>query len=65
MSLGRSVEIVLSKKPGAGCDGFHPKVALDLTKETRREVLGEGGAEWRMAAISLHDDVLDSEERHE
>ena len=22
-------------KTGVGCDGFHPKVALDLTKETR------------------------------
>ena len=23
---------------GVGCDGFHPKVPLDLTKETRREI---------------------------
>ena len=23
-------------KTGVGCDGFHPKVLLDLTKETRR-----------------------------
>ena len=22
-----------------GCDGFHPKVSLDLTKETRGEVV--------------------------
>ena len=29
-------------------------------------ILGEGGAVWKMAAASLHDDVLlDSEERHE
>ena len=36
-------------KTGVGCDGFHPKVLLDLTKETRGEILGEGGAEWQMA----------------
>ena len=38
-------------KTGAGCDGFHPKVPLHLTKETKRRncgVLGEGG-EWKMA----------------
>ena len=26
-------------KTGVGCDGFHPKVFLDLTKETRREIV--------------------------
>ena len=26
-------------KTGVGCDGFHPKVLLDLTKETRGEVV--------------------------
>ena len=26
-------------KTGVGCDGFHPKVPLDLTKETRREIV--------------------------
>ena len=26
-------------KTGVGCDGFHPKVLLDLTKETRREIV--------------------------
>ena len=26
-------------KTGVGCDGFHPKVLLDLTKETREEVV--------------------------
>ena len=26
-------------KAGEGCDGFHPKVILDLTKETRIEVV--------------------------
>ena len=54
---------------GVGCDGFHPKVPLDLTKETRGEnhrVLGEGGTEWQMAATSLPDDILlDSSECHE
>ena len=25
---------------GVGCDGFHPKVPLDLTKETRGEIVG-------------------------
>ena len=24
-------------KTGVGCDGFHPKVPLDLTQETRGE----------------------------
>ena len=35
-------------KTGVGRDGFHPKVPLDLTKESRGEsrgVLEEGGAE--------------------
>ena len=43
-------------KTGVGCDGFHPKVPLDFTKETRGEhrgVLGEGGTKWQMAATSL------------
>ena len=26
-------------KPGVGCDGFHPKVPLDLTREPRGEVV--------------------------
>ena len=38
---------------GVGCDGFHPKVLLDLTRETTRN----RGAEWQMAATSLYDDV--------
>ena len=53
---------------GVGCDGFHPKVSLGLTKEKRRNrgVLGEGGTKWEMAAASLYDDVLlDTEESHE
>ena len=41
-------------KTGVGCDGFHPKVPLDLTdltskKRRNRRVLGEGGTEWQMA----------------
>ena len=39
-------------KTGVGCDGFHPKVPLDLTTETS----GEGGAEWHMAATCLRND---------
>ena len=53
---------------GVGCDGFHPKVLVDLSQEMRRngEVLREGGAVWEMAATTLHDDFLvDSEELHE
>ena len=52
-------------KTGVGCDGFHPKVLLDLTKNKRRNRGGsrEGGTEWQMAATSLYDDVLpDTEE---
>ena len=34
-------------------------LGLDKRVERRnRGVLGEGGAEWKMAATSLHDDVL-------
>ena len=48
-------------KTGVGYDGFHPKVPVDLTKRDERKrcrILGEGGAEWQMAAPRLHDDVL-------
>ena len=51
-----------------GCDGFHPKVPLDLTKETRGNtgILRESRAEWQMAATSMHNDVLlDPEECYE
>ena len=50
-----------SAKTGVGCDGFHPKVPLDLTRENKKRnsgVIGKGGAEWQMAATSLHNDVL-------
>ena len=55
-------------KTGAGCDGFHPRVLLDLTKNERRNcgILGETVVEWQMAATSVHNDVLpDPEECHE
>ena len=59
------VSRLYKEKTGVGCDGFHPKVPLDLTKERNERrnsgVLGEGGAEWKMTATSLQDDVpLDS-----
>ena len=28
-----------NEKTGVGCDGFHPKVLLDLTKETKGEIV--------------------------
>ena len=48
-------------KAGVGCDGFLPQFPPNFTKETRRrnrEVPGEVGTEWKVAATSLHDDVL-------
>ena len=55
-------------KTGVGCDGFHQKVSLVLTKRNagrNRGVLGEGGTKWKMSATSLHNDVLlDTEECH-
>ena len=62
MRFGEGVEI------GVGCDGFHPMVPLDLTKETRgvlvefSEKVAQSG---KMATTSLHDDVLlDTKECH-
>ena len=59
----------LKVQTGVGRDGFHPKVPLELTKRNKRRsggFFGESGAEWQMAAASMHDDVLlDSEECHE
>ena len=46
---------------GVGCDGFQPKIPLDLSRETRgilMEFFGEGVTVWEMATTSLHDDVL-------
>ena len=36
--LGK-VSRLYKAKTGVGCDGFHPKVPMDLTKETRREIV--------------------------
>ena len=47
-------------KTGVGCDGFHPKVPLDICESNKRRsggILGEGGTVWEMAA-SLHSDVF-------
>ena len=57
-------------KTEVGCDGFHPKVSLGLTGETRREksggILGEGGTVREMATTSLRNDaLLDSKEYRE
>ena len=52
-----------------GCDGFNPKVLLELTTETAGAVvkfLEKGGTKWEMTATSLHSNVLlDIEERYE
>ena len=33
------VSKLYNAKTGVGCDGFHPEVPLDVTKETRREIV--------------------------
>ena len=57
-----NVSRVHKAKTGVGCDGFHPKVPLDLldtrNKKGNCRVPREGGTEWQMAATSLHDDAL-------
>ena len=64
--LLEEVSRLFKAKTGVGCDGFHPEVPLGLDKGTERRNRGvprEGGAEWKVAATSMHDDVLlDSEE---
>ena len=58
------VSRLYNARTGVGCDGFHPKVPLDLTKDTRGNIVEF--FEWEVAATSMHDDVLlDSEECHE
>ena len=56
-------------KTGVACDGFHPKSILgfDNGNERRnRGVPGEGGTKWKVAAASLHSEVLlETEECHE
>ena len=53
-------------KTGVGCDSFHAKVPLDVTKETRAEIVEflekeEQSGQWPQQA--LHDGVvLDTEE---
>ena len=37
--IGKKVSRLHKAKTGVGCDGFHPKVLLDWTKETREEVV--------------------------
>ena len=44
-----------------GRDGFHPKSSISLGERDEGGsggILGEGGTKWRMAAASLHNDVL-------
>ena len=54
----RSGMLRLPLQGPSGCDNRHERRS--------RRVLGEGRAEWEMAAASLHDDVLlNSEEPHE
>ena len=64
-----NVSRLYEAKAGVGRDGFHPKVPFGLDKRNKRrnrEVSGEGGAEWQMAATTLHDDIfLGPEECHE
>ena len=56
-------------KTGVGCDGFRPKVLLDLTTETRGEIVEflekvEQSGKWLQQG--LHNDVLlHFQERHE
>ena len=55
-------------KTGVGCDGFHSKIPLDLTKETRRETLEflekEQSGKWPQQACTTMF-FFDSEECHE
>ena len=56
-------------KTGVDCDGFHPKVPLDLTKETRGKVLEflekvEQSGRWPQQACPTIF-LLDSQECHE
>ena len=63
--LGK-VSRLYKAKTGVGCDGIHPKVPMDLTKETRGEIvefLEKVEQSGKMAATSLHDDVLMEMER--
>ena len=61
--LVKAARAYKATKTGVGCDGFHPKVPLDLAvKQGDRK----GGAEREMTAASLHNDVLpDPKKCHE
>ena len=51
-------------KTGVGCDGFHTKVPLDVTKETRREIvefLQKARASGH-CSFALHDSLVGSPE---
>ena len=52
------VQRLYKAKTGVGCDGFHPKVPLDLTKETRGEIVEflekvEQSGKWRQQACTM------------
>ena len=64
---GEKVSRLYKEKTGSGCDGFHPAIPLDFAKETRGEIvefLEKVEQSGKVAAASLHHDVLDSKERH-
>ena len=66
--FGKGIRIVRGKNRG-GSRWIPSKSSFALDQRNERSncgILGESGAEWQMAATSLHDDVLlDSEEWHE
>ena len=56
------------EKTGVGCDGFHSKTPLDLTKETRREIVEllekvEQSGKWPQQACTTMF-LFDSEKCH-
>ena len=66
--LGK-VSKLYTAKTGIGWGWLPPQGLLGCDKGNERRnraVLGDGGAEWKVSATSMHDDVLlDSEECHE
>ena len=55
--LLEEVSRLCKAKTGVGCDGFHPEVPLDLTKETRGEIVEfpekvEESGKWRQHACT-------------
>ena len=60
--IGKGIETIHSKDKSRG----PPLVVTKGNERRNRGILGEGRAEWEMAATSLHDDaLLNSEECHE